>query len=114
MAESITPELELSLLQLMLRFRSIGGDAAMTACEVLRSRLRRVLLTAPSSEDAILEASKLQRRFERKVSMLDGSLDAKRARKKRRQETKKRSAFVDAEAGEGDDDDDDDEGVDEE
>jgi hypothetical protein len=109
MAESITPDLELSLLQLMLRCRSLGSPEGTRVCEQLRARVRRALITAESSDDAVVECSKLQRRFARKVAELDGSLDAAREKKRARKESRRHgaSAFVDTEAGEGDDDDDD-------
>jgi hypothetical protein len=109
MAESITPELELSLLQLMLRCRSLGSPDGFRVCEQLRARVRRALITAESSDDAVVECSKLQRRFARKVAELDGSLDVAREKKRARKESRRHgaSAFVDTEAGEGEDDDDD-------
>ncbi|CUG89892.1 Hypothetical protein, putative [Bodo saltans] len=109
MTESITPELELSLLQLMLRCRSLGSSEGHRACEQLRARVRRVLLTAASSDDAVIECTKLERRFGRKLGELDGSLDAAREKKRARKEKRRNgaSAFLDTEAGEGEDEDED-------
>jgi hypothetical protein len=63
--------------------------------------VRTILLSAISAEDAAIELSRVHRRYLRKAEALDGTLDAKRDKKRRRLEASRGSKFVDTEAGEG-------------
>lgn len=101
---SVSAELELSLLKVMLHLRTFGSIGAAQA-ESLRGRVRAALLGAESTGDATILLEKLLRRYTKKIAALDGTLDAKRDAKRRRLEKTKKSALVDTEAGEGEESD---------
>ena len=111
LAPTISHELELEVLQLMLKLRDVDDGAGAAAYDQLRTKLRQALITAPSSMEAIQDTQRLVSKFNKKLLELKGvrkSKKEKRVAKRQREREEqigRRSKFIDDEAGVGSEDD---------